>query len=536
MAKDAHVSDSELMRFLDCETGAGDASRLEAHLESCATCRARRTELQSASQAYEQFHNRVLKPALARPEREWPRLQLPVQDSMPGNGFFRNPTLWWVSGLAAACLAIAAIYFGGESQQQNMTRLLARAADAPLVPHRRIVLSVAGRSWSRPAVLRSRTEAAGLEHVEALFVKANYSWEDPLSARSFAAWRSRLREKHDRVTSVAVAGGSKTLYRVRTETRDGTLRMASLTLRIDNLAAIDGDFEFENRERVSMADTGEDVREAAPASRNSAAGQKNKTPQTVEHQISAADKLRVFAALDEIGADAGEPLNVAPDAAKQHVIITGMGISKAREQQIREALADIPNAVVRFSSAHAPPAGGQNAAVPDVYPADANAQLRNLLEQRAGGAVQLQTITDRALEASNSLVAHAHALQVLAQNFPPEVEASFPDIDRSTLRRLRRRHAIAIEETTLGLAGAVKPLLAEPGTSVDDSQETGGEPNASWQAEAAKLFDEVRGLDQSVTNLLGANDSFEAGQETLTRLPKDLAQVEELAGREARTE
>ncbi len=529
MARASHVSDSKLIGFADREIGGNRAAAIAAHLERCAACRARLATLQSAAAAYEQFHQQILKPGLAVPEAEWPPLTLRKEAGPRERSFLANPAVWWAGALAAACLLLAAIYFRGEPQAQQMRQLLTQAAEVPTPPHRRIQLSAAGQTWLRPAVLRSGARATGLEHIQALFIKANYSWEDPLSARSFAAWRNRLREKRDHVTSVAAANGVRRLYRLRTEAPDGVLRTASLTLRADDLAAVDGAFEFDDQERVTMADRGQDSGDV-PRSEPRAAGKQNsRAPEPMEQKVSAADELRVFAALDEIGADVGEPLSVQTDRAKQHVLVTGMGIAAAREREIREALASVPNAVARFDSAAAPQAGARGRTNPEAYSTDVSAPLRHSLEERAGGAQQLQSITDRALEATNSLLARAHALLVLAQAFPPDVEASFSNEERATLRKLRHRHAIAIEQTTLQLEEALKPLVKGSEGNRDNSGGTGDGPNASWQAGAGKLFEHARALDQSVSRLLAASYSQQAGEGVLSQLPKDMESVEALA-------
>jgi hypothetical protein len=312
--------------------------------------------------------------------------------------------------------------------------------------------------------------------------------------------------------------------------------MASLTLRGDDLAAIDGAFEFDDHERITMADAGQDSGTTAHKETPAATPEKNRVPQTTEHAVSAADELHVFAALDEIGADVGEPVSVETDSTRQHVVVSAMGLPAAREQDIREALASIPNAVVRFSSAQAPSSTSQSAAGSNGNLGDNNPTLRRSLERSAGGAAQLQAITDRALDASNLLLARAHALTVLAQKFSPDIEASLSEASRELLSRLRRKHATVIEQTTSTLETALRPLLPMPATNLDQYRETGVPPNASWQTGAAELFDRVHALDQSVTNLLGANYSDAEAQETMDRLPKNLQDVEALAHQQARTE
>jgi hypothetical protein len=532
---DHHISDGELIGFSDCEIGPARAVQIETHLKACAQCRARCSILSSGAQAYQQFHEEVLKPALAAPQSRWPDLRL-AQAVSPRRNFFLRPAVWSAFALAAACLVLVFAYILNTAEPRRMSELLARASDAPAPVNRRIRVRVNGQSWSRPALLTRGRERVGLEHVEALFVRANYSWDNPLSAHSFALWRRHLSDKRDHVTFVDTGGRVNRLYRIQTETPNGTLHIASLTLRSQDLAAIEGAFEFDNHEVVTMSDAGQEstappnVLEAVPAV-------KKRLAQPVEHPVTAADELRVLAVLDQIGADVDEPLKVEADSGNQHIVISGMGMSAAREQQIRDALAAIPNAVVRFSSAQVPSARNVQSATPaNPVGVDANPALRRLLEQRAGGAPQFEAITGQALDASNSLLARAHALAILAREFPPDVEANFEGTDRETLLRLRRKHAAFIEQTTLNLESALKPLLPASATGSDRYPETGVPPDASWQTGAAEMFERVRALDQSVTNLLGANYSSDVAQDVLNRLPKSLQQVEALARRQARTE
>lgn len=526
---DRHISDGELISFSDCEIESDRALEIEKHLKACAQCRARWSVLSSGAHSYEQFHEEVLKPALAVPQSRWPDLRLAGAIS-PRRIFFMRPAIWAAVALAA-CLLVVMAYLQNTSEPHRIAELLARASDAPAPVHRRIRVSVKGQTWSRPALL-ARPSAPEMESVQALFIRAKYNWDDPLSARSFAVWRSHLREKRDHITYID--DRLEPRYRVQTETADGTLHTASLTLRSQDFLAINGVFEFEDHERVTMADAGQDP-DTAPSNVREPVPAENKHLPTAEHPVTAADELRVFAALDQIGADVGEPLTIEPDSANQQIVVSGMGMPVEREQQIRETLAVIPNTIVRFSSAQAPTANGQSSAASNPIPPDANPALRRLLEQSAGGAPQFEAITDQALDASNSLLARSHALAVLAQKFPPGIEANFNAANRETLTRLRRKHAAVIEQITLNLQSALKPLLHAPANS-DQDAETGSPPNASWQSGAAELFNRARSLDQSIINLLGANYSSDEAQDVLNRLPKNLQQVEALAHRQARAE
>lgn len=525
MDKAGHLSDSEMLRFADRQSGETLAAAAQAHVLQCAECRMRLVEIETALAAYGEYHARVARPSLAESaEIEWPAITHRMRefDKGPRSSFF-PPAIWWTAAAIACSLAVFVIVRRGQPVEPEMRQVLTRAVHAPEPVHRRLQFTTPGRSWYRPAVLPSgeRGLSGGSDRIEALFVRANYSWEDPLSARSFAAWRKQLHRKHDEVRSIPGKDGRQEFYRLETNTDQGILRTAALTLRADNFAAVTGAFQFEGEQPVTVTDSGEMPEPAPP----------NETRQSVpgagEHAIAAKvseqDELRVFAALDAIGADAGEPIDVALDPAKQHVTVTGMGIPEVRQKEIYAALEGVPNVTAHFEPARRAPAGvpGNQS---DTYSSDAAAPFRQMLEQRAGGSQALQIITDRALDTANMLLSQTHALSVLSEKFPPAVESGFAKNERDTLRELRHKHAAAIERAVLDLRGALKSLLSAD-TASDGSDATA----APWQERVAPLFEAARVLDAQVSRLLGGSYSEEWGRETLNQLPNELRRVETLA-------
>jgi len=123
-----------------------------------------------------------------------------------------------------------------------------------------------GRTLIRPAVLISDTTAEkelDMAEVQMVFAAAHYSWREPLSARSFQAWRSGLRNKRDSVSVIHGDGGNES-YRVRTDSPAGVLRSASLTLRAENLRPTDGAFEFQGLGIVELAEARTSAERASP--------------------------------------------------------------------------------------------------------------------------------------------------------------------------------------------------------------------------------------------------------------------------------
>lgn len=522
MSKAPHVCDKDLIRFSDGEMHGQAEVAVKIHLQACASCRARLEELQSAAMACAEYHTHILKASLDHP-REWPRLQVPPADVERPKSRFSWPALSWAAPVVACCLVIV-LFLYRDTPHRKMTRLLSRASAVPPLQHGRLKITSNGQSWYRAAVLRtasgkviSTEEPSGMQHTHALFVKANYSWDNPLSARSFAAWRSRLRDKRDQVTSIRSDDRGERLYRLRTETSHGILRVASLTLHSDTLDPVRGAFHFEDQEEVTITEAG-----AMPESRPELTAKKAPAGRPIiETKVTPKEELRVFAALNSIGADAGEPLTVDVDPSKHHIVVSGVGIPREREQEIRQALAGLPKTTLNFDSGR-PARAANPVANAGTYSVDTSAPLRRTMEAQAGGAQNFQLITDQALTASSSLLAQAHALYVLSQAFPPGVESIFTAADRQTLGTLRRHHAIAIEQAISHVRQSLAPLLSRSGKPPN-------QPQLSWHANASQLLQESKLLDQSLSRLLAGSYSQRAGEDILSRLPDEIQNTDALA-------
>ena len=95
-----------------------------------------------------------------------------------------------------------------------------------------------------------RQDAAGA--IAPLFIAAHYDWNDPLSAKSYQAWRDRLDEKQDEVVEEQGA------YLIRTRTASGELAQATLKISTKDLRPVEERFEFRNREWVEITELAED--------------------------------------------------------------------------------------------------------------------------------------------------------------------------------------------------------------------------------------------------------------------------------------
>jgi hypothetical protein len=502
-----HLNTDDLILFMDRELEKEATSAAERHLLACAECGNRLRALQNGSAAYVRYQEQVLKPALQTPQSGWAPLAQRLQPKPR-----MNWGIWWTAAAFAATLALIWFYLPLHNEP-GAQEILDKAERAPETVRGDIVFTTGKLRFARPAVMESASSQAGYQHVRTLFVQANYSWADPLSARSFAAWRRQLREKRDSITAIREEDGRR-FYRIRTRTDAGMLTSAALTLEAVTYHPAQARFEFRGEDPVEISEQANEPRVTQTAPPVSPPPAKvEETPAGPE------DELRVFAALDALGADAEDPIDVKLDAGRHNVLVTGMGMPPARRKQIEAALAALPRTVVRFSAAH-PPA--ENPTIPPATSEPARSSFLENLQQRAGGARTLQNITDQSLETSTALFAQSHALLVLAQEFPPPVEALLNPDSTRILLALRQRHLGAMAYAIRHLRDQLRPLLPE------DALVTQTASAASWQTEAETLYESSRNLDRLLNRLLAGSYDEETGELMLKQLPESISKVEAL--------
>jgi cell pole-organizing protein PopZ len=512
----AHLSDEELAAYQDGERSPAES----VHVEGCAHCRARLHDLKAAIAAYAEYRDSIRNPQLPPAPTPWRKLDQLVADHESQRR--RRLWQWGVPALAAAFCLVVFIAGGLRNKgadSEGASRLLERAALVSIPADQMISMRIHGRTLLRPAVL---VRDAGVDRdpeltqAEKLFQAAHYGWREPLSPRTFQAWRGIQKNRTDSVSTIVRAGRER-VYLVRTEVPSGVLRGASLILRAGDLRPEGGDFEFDGEGPVSMEEV------PAPATPTPASPLPAPTDPAVETPVGPAETLHVLAALDEIGADAGEPIDVTEDATHRHVVVRAGGLSAERRQAVLTALAAIPRVTVDFQS-QARPVAPPPTSPPQTYSSAIPPQFRQRFEERLGGPVALEEITDRVLEASAQNLARAHAIEVLARNFPPETEAHMKAQDRLLLRRLRRRHVTELERLATEIRDALKPLLDPPDVTPRAIADNGRAQ--TWQSGVPILVASAQETDQLLNHLLAGSYSQSSGEEMLRRLTAALRRLE----------
>jgi hypothetical protein len=512
----AHFEDGELLRHLDGELPARQARKVRGHLEACWDCRAAVEELESAIAGCVQYRRQVLQAHLPPPPVPWADLAEGFAriDSEVGakpwwarlGGTLAAPPVrrWAISAAGALVLAAGLYYQFHETPSVQAASLLKRAVAV---------------SASRPAParqIRIRSSVRNRAVIPAMLREARYNADDPLSAKSFQAWRDGLASKRDEVTTVADPQTNRTRYQIQTTTQEGDLALARLTLRATDLRPVEGRFEFRNREWVEY----EEISEASTTDGGTPADSRLEAPmrQAVPSRSAAlpsgssasiSEELRVVAALHEIGADLGDPVEVTREDGR--IVVSGIGIGADRQREIRAALQDIPNVLVHFSE---PTLGGAAIGDPavDTDVTGRASGLQTRLEQQLGGRAEFERFSGALLDRVDSAMARVYAIRSLAQRFPDE--STMPASDAERLRALARQHLSVLNGQIHDLHRTLAPVLV----SLGGKTAQGRPANArGWQSATEDLFRASRRLELLLSSLLGATPDAAGGH-----LPTDV--------------
>jgi anti-sigma factor RsiW len=523
----SHPEEGILLRYLDGELPRREAQAVERHLEACWPCRSELAELQKTVADCVWYRNEVLDAHLPPPPQPWmdiyrgfERIDAGSRSGYPGTLFdrlFKTRGLrWGLAAAAAGLVALGVFYQLGETPSVQAAAILKKAvaaAESAPRPVRRVRVRTRNAQITRVVAREASPELPPPPDIQVLFAAAHYSWEDPLSAKSYEAWRAGLagREQDEvaRVPDPQSPGGS--CYRIRTIPETGELASASLTLRAADLVPVEGRLEFRNREWVEMTDITEvssgsgnaptlngieaPLRPAEPSS--TAAVPKGRTP---DEPASISDELQVLAALHQIGADLGDPLEVT--RAGGRILVTGVGIPVRRQKQIREALEGTPRVALDFpepATAVPPePAGQDYAGAPKAAPVPA---IQSRLEERLGGRAELERFSSQMLEWNEAAMSRAYALRALAQRFPPAAERGLGAADRRLLEDLCREHAAALSRQAAAMRHALVPLLVALGGANPERRSAGRRD--AWQASTEQLLAASRRAEVLLSVLLG---------------------------------
>src|SRR5215831_9415074 len=236
-----HLDEGVLLQYLDGEVPKRQVRKIQGHLEACWQCRAELEDLQATVNRCVRYRKQVLVPCLPGPPQAWGALdfgrvdaELATESILSRLGRWLSPwqsvpLRWALSGALVLALTFAIVRQLRETPKVEAAALLQKAVSAGAAhPRTTKRLRIATRSHRLTRVIgstRSRA-AAGEREIARLFQSANYDWNDPLSARAYAAWHDALAQKVDEVSSADSA-----IYSITTTTAGSELVSATLKLR-----------------------------------------------------------------------------------------------------------------------------------------------------------------------------------------------------------------------------------------------------------------------------------------------------------------
>lgn len=552
-----HPTDGELLRFADGETSALESRKIRRHLTACWKCRTELAEIQKTIGECMDYRQNVLPASLPEPPAPWfdiyrrfealdetlnqrswaARVWETLQTSVA------HPRRWSV----AAALVLIVVIVVDQLRNASSVRaaeLLERAAATEELRSetpRRIEFRTDGNRVTRvvgdgsspvTAAALSPEDEQTLAALRPLFERADYSWEDPLSAASFAAWRATLPKKRDEVMTVRNRRlPGERCFQVRTTTDASELVEATLELTADSLQAIEGTLRFRDSRWVEMRDLGEieiplpaaqtelpapvrvPARETLPA----------EPPAETVEPATPAEELQVLAVLRRLGADLGEPVEVR--RTQDRVLVSGIGVTPELGTQIESELAGMPRVAVEFVEPKPGPAASSGAVVRSVTPRTEASEIQSLLEHQLGGRAAYEQFTDEALTVVDELMARSHALRRLAEHFPQETESQLAHEDRQLLSSLRREHAVVIAGLAVTLEERSRPVLRSLGAreAAQSPADTPVAPN--WQLATESLFEQARRSESLVAAMLGGAATDVPPEELPTAALSSLAKL-----------
>jgi anti-sigma factor RsiW len=537
--------DRDLVRYLDGELSTRRAGKVERHLDACGRCRAELTELRNTLAECTRCQELVAAqmPETPQPWRDLYRDFSRIDESLANTSLLGRlirplvhsgaPRWAFVVGLASLIVLVSLNQLRQAPSVQAasiLRKAVALSESKPRPAHRIRVRTSHQQDFTRlPGAQAAVLEVAEAQAVAALFQAAHYDWNDPLSARAFEHWRNEQVHKTDEVTTVSNPDKPSWAYtQIKTQSPEGELASATITLNQEDYRPLEELLEFRDREWVELSEISEGdiaggtlgrhidvpVRAAEPPSRPAALSPGS--------PASISDELQVLSALSSIEADLGEQVEVALTGGK--VMVTGgEGIPARRQDQIRAQVENLPNVEVEFSPTNPvaiPPetaaAGGGTAKAPA-------SPIQASLEKHFGGHAEFDRFSTQLLDLDDAAMQRVYALHRLAQKFSPDDEARLSSTDLNTLHDLSRKHIAVLTEKVGAMERILVPTLSSLGGTAAGVQPAGD--RATWQPAAEDLYRSARRFDVLVSQMLGmtpGNSSNSAVPSELMTALRDL--------------
>ncbi len=492
-----HVGDEQLLALMDGELSRVQALRVQRHLESCWSCRARQGRLQGVIHGFVDYSNEVIAPLQPPPPLGRDRFlaaldaELAVKSARRWFYPFRllrtvyersmNPVFITVLVLVGAAAILTAVWHRAAGTSMTAAEFFTKALQAEQVSQREagvayqrveirsrrhIVERAIYRDLEQKRIAVQAKPSATEASIRSRLASAGVDWETPLSALNYDHWRNKVHVLKESVNRSAP--GEWTLT---TETDDSTVRSASLTVRDVDFHPIAREIVFRDAEEIQIAELNYDLLPWSavnaslfePMAAKATAGVIADTnppllPLLPTRTELEGAELMAQLALINVHVDAGADIH--DERGDTRVYVRGLVDTDRRKQEIENQLAGIPLLKPELRSIEQIERQRQVAsagATMHVYPTDlGQSPLETYLASKGTAAEQRIAFSRTLTQSSLVIDQEAHALAVLDTRYGDSSE-EMTDENRRLLEELKQQHlatlaeALGSEEAALSL-------------------------------------------------------------------------------------
>jgi hypothetical protein len=504
-----HLTDEAFLRSLDGELSLREASGINAHVQSCWSCRSRKQAIADSIADLVDYENAMAAPFLP-PSLDQRAIFLARLDATAiemghpsrlkgwfnrASQVFRFSQINQFAQIAVVLAVVASaliFYFLRTPPVVSADELLSRAAASearslktatePVVVQK-LRISMDKKSFTRTVYrdvthnrIASRTEESrsGETLAKAAYSKSSLDWDSLLDAEEYRRWRATRPASKDTVMRL----GDDRL-KLETTSSVGPIIEAELTVRAEDYHAVEESFRFQDHSQIEIAELSYSVipfaslpggifgvpTQLAEARVPVATIVRSVLPSNAE---LAEAEVKAESVLHDIGADLGEQINITTRVGHE-VLIDGVVGDDARKQELLLALREVPHARLHILTIDeaARQSPSSTAASPVLaYKASARVLiaapplLDAELSARFSDKDQRIAFVNETLSLAQLASARAWALNRLADRHSPEEVAVLNGDARRQLQELLADHVSALREDISSLQNQLAEILS----------------------------------------------------------------------------
>jgi hypothetical protein len=321
------------------------------------------------------------------------------------------------------------------------------------------------------------------EQAKARLDRAGVSWDEPLSAVNYSAWRDSLPVRQDTVTR----SGKNQLTLITSAGATGPVARETLTVRESDFHPIERTVEMRGEDTIEIAELNYDVMpwgavnqdwfEPASGAASDASGvlstplERHAHPAVSSAELGLAE-LQARYTLHQLAADLGEPIEVNIDRRNPATVtVSGIVSTAERKHELVAALDTIPHVSVRLQTealAAANLAGRLSAASgrTETPAASRRSPIDDELRARFADPNAFEAFRQSASTITELLTAHAWALRHLSERYESADDLSLQS--HKLLQAMQADHLRAMRDEASALDALLRPALNPIASAFDE--------------------------------------------------------------------